>query len=97
MTGDGVGYGIVGEGIFAVVLPLRRVLSDVEAGGIKVSGGADDVFVVVSLPNRTGAMKDTIDGSGGERFEGAQSQSECRSRFRRGAACCARGRKRPEE
>ena len=88
--------GVTGVRVFAVVLPLGGILGDVKADGVEVGGGADDVFVVVALPDGAGAMKCAIDGGGGKGFEGAKNQSERERSFRRGAACCARGRERPE-
>ena len=75
-------------------------MGDVEADAVEVLGTTHDVFVIVALPDRAGAMEYAIGGRGGERFECAKYQPK-RGRagygLRRGAACCARGRKRPEE
>src|SRR6185437_2969767 len=56
---------VAGERIFTVVLPLSRIARDIQADGIEIRRRADDVFVIVSLPEGARTMKHEVYGNGG--------------------------------
>ena len=67
--------GSEGTGIFAIVLPLCGVLRDVQTDGVELFDRANDVLVIVALPDGTSAIESTVYGCRKERFESSQYAS----------------------
>jgi len=67
------------RGVVLIIRPFGGVVADVSAYAVEVVFPADDVFVIVSLPDRRARfVSDGVDSFGRGRFEGADNRAQGR-------------------